>query len=67
MRINIGQQVKQNKIMSPCVGICQIDEKSQLCIGCFRSANEIAIWPQIDYEKASEIISQISKRSKSKK
>lgn len=67
MRINIGQQVKENKIMSPCVGICQIDEKSQLCIGCFRSVHEIAIWPQIDYEKASEIISQISKRSKSKK
>ena len=59
--------MNQHKIISPCVGICKIDEKSQLCIGCFRSAHEIAMWPQIDYEKASEIISQIAKRSKSKK
>ena len=59
--------MNQHKIISPCVGIYQIDEKSQLCIGCFRSVHEIAIWPQIDYEKASEIISQIAKRSKLKK
>ena len=59
--------MNQHKIISPCVGICQIDKKSQLCIGCFRSVHEIAIWPQIDYEKASEIISQIANRSKSKK
>ena len=59
--------MNQHKIISPCVGICQIDKKSQLCIGCFRSAREIAIWPQIDYEKASEIINQIAMRSKSKK
>jgi predicted Fe-S protein YdhL (DUF1289 family) len=29
---------------SPCIGICRIDESSRLCIGCARTAEEIAIW-----------------------
>ncbi|MDA7579649.1 DUF1289 domain-containing protein [Alphaproteobacteria bacterium] len=62
----MGQQVNQNKIISPCVGVCEIDVQSQLCIGCLRSTDEIAMWPQIDYEKSLELINQIAKRSISK-
>lgn len=62
----MGQQVNQNKIISPCVGVCEIDVQSQLCIGCLRSTDEIAMWPQIDYEKSLELMNQIAKRSISK-
>jgi len=62
----MGQQVNQNKIISPCVGVCEIDVQSQLCIGCLRSTDEIAMWPQIDYEKSLEVMNQIAKRSISK-
>ena len=51
-----------NKI-SPCVGVCSIDRKSNLCLGCLRSSDEIAIWPQIDNKKALEIMKEIKKRS----
>ena len=54
-----------NKI-SPCVGICSIDPKSKLCLGCFRSSDEIAIWPQIDNNKALEIMNKIKIRSNKK-
>jgi predicted Fe-S protein YdhL (DUF1289 family) len=30
--------------VSPCTGICRIDGASQLCHGCARSADEIAVW-----------------------
>ena len=43
-----------NKI-SPCVGVCSIDPKSKLCLGCLRSSDEIAIWSQIDNKKAIEL------------
>ena len=36
---------QMNKI-SPCIGICSIDPKSNLCRGCLRSSDEIAIWPK---------------------
>jgi len=62
----MGQQVNQYKIISPCVGVCEIDLQSQLCIGCLRSTDEIAMWPQIDYEKSLEVMNQIAKRSISK-
>ncbi|MGE3965458.1 MAG: DUF1289 domain-containing protein [Planctomycetota bacterium] len=29
---------------SPCTRVCQIDARSQLCIGCGRSLAEIAGW-----------------------
>lgn len=29
---------------SPCTGICRMDEKMKLCIGCLRSMEEIAQW-----------------------
>lgn len=62
----MGQLVNQHKIISPCVGVCEIDVQSQLCIGCLRSTDEIAMWPQIDYEKSLEVMNQIAKRSISK-
>ena len=53
---------RMNK-MSPCIGVCSIDPKSNLCLGCFRSSDEIAIWPMIDNQKALEIMKEIKKRS----
>lgn len=29
---------------SPCVGICQLDLVADLCIGCFRTRDEVAVW-----------------------
>ena len=50
------------KIESPCVGTCFIDDLSGLCIGCFRTAKEITIWPQIKHEKAKKILNDIKNR-----
>lgn len=30
-------------VLSPCVGICHLDDNG-LCVGCFRSGEEIAGW-----------------------
>ena len=51
-----------NKI-STCEGVCSIDPKGILCLGCLRSADEIAIWPQIDNKKALEIMKDVKNRS----
>jgi predicted Fe-S protein YdhL (DUF1289 family) len=34
-------------VLSPCVGICSLDE-SGLCEGCHRTSAEIARWPQMN-------------------
>ena len=56
---------RMNKI-SPCVGVCSINPKSNLCLGRLRSPNEISIWPQIDNKKALEIMKEIKNRSHKK-
>ena len=55
--------MKQMNKNSPCIGVCSIDPKSNLCLGCLRSSEEIAIWPLIDNQKALEIMKEIKKRS----
>ena len=53
---------KQIKILSPCIGVCELDIDDNFCIGCFRSTDEIAKWPLLDNQKALEIMEDIKKR-----
>lgn len=41
---------------SPCVGICQIDADTELCVGCFRSLDEICRWGQIPLNERERIM-----------
>ncbi len=31
-------------VPSPCVSVCRIDENSGMCVGCYRTINEIIDW-----------------------
>ena len=52
-------------IKSPCLSICSIDKKTGLCLGCFRTLKEIALWPKLDNIKKKNIIIQIINRKNS--
>ncbi|CAN5407818.1 hypothetical protein BH10PSE14_BH10PSE14_02280 [soil metagenome] len=36
--------VPVQRIVSPCVNICEIDPRDRLCRGCARTSDEIAGW-----------------------
>ena len=59
--------MRQKTTKSPCIGICEIDTIKNLCIGCLRTLDEIAMWPQMDDQRALEIIEEIKGRSLPKK
>jgi predicted Fe-S protein YdhL (DUF1289 family) len=40
---------------SPCIGICQIDERFGLCRGCARSRSEVATWTQATREAIDRV------------
>jgi predicted Fe-S protein YdhL (DUF1289 family) len=44
--------------LSPCVGICYLDEHD-LCEGCHRSGAEIAGWPQMSNEERLRIMETV--------
>ena len=31
-------------VPSPCISICRMDKNSGLCLGCFRTLDEIVVW-----------------------
>lgn len=47
---------------SPCINICQIDPKSRLCIGCYRSLDEIAAWSRLTDQERELIMARLPER-----
>lgn len=52
-----------HQVASPCVSICNINDDSGLCEGCFRTLDEIAAWSQLDNAAKREVWSRITLRA----
>ncbi|MXN67415.1 DUF1289 domain-containing protein [Stappia sp. GBMRC 2046] len=50
---------------SPCINICQIDRKSGLCLGCYRTLDEIAVWSTLSKEDRRAIMDELDARRSS--
>jgi len=37
-------QCIDNRVPSPCISVCRMDDSSSLCLGCFRTLDEIVKW-----------------------
>jgi predicted Fe-S protein YdhL (DUF1289 family) len=48
--------------MSPCIGICTLDRKSGLCLGCKRNIEEIGRWAMLDDQQRQAILDQLPGR-----
>lgn len=49
-------------IKSPCVLVCAIDEASGLCLGCFRTLDEIAGWAGFSAETRARLMDELPAR-----
>lgn len=52
-------------VPSPCVGICQSDEKGY-CLGCMRTRDERQNWQALDSDKKQKVIKLCIQRKKRK-
>lgn len=50
-----------NTILSPCVRQCCLNE-NDICLGCFRSMEEICQWTQVDNQTRQQIIHNAEQR-----
>lgn len=46
---------------SPCISVCVLDEQD-ICLGCFRSANEIAAWMGYSAADKRDVIMRCQQR-----
>jgi predicted Fe-S protein YdhL (DUF1289 family) len=52
-------------IESPCNKTCTMDAASGLCIGCFRTLDEIARWAAMSEAERADVIRALSERKRS--
>ncbi len=50
------------KIPSPCIGVCTLDPADRTCLGCLRTADEIARWAQMSEAERVQIVLQLRLR-----
>ncbi len=51
-----------SSIPSPCIAVCQIDDATDCCIGCFRSIDEIRDWPIMTADEKTQALTRIERR-----
>lgn len=42
--MSTSASVRAVEVHSPCINVCRLDAGSTLCLGCYRSVDEIANW-----------------------
>ena len=52
----------QNEIQSPCVGICTMDDATGLCLGCYRSLDEIKGWWDMNPQDQKKLLAALEER-----
>ncbi len=59
-----GDQVwKRAEIDSPCVKLCAVHPVEKICVGCFRTVEEIANWSLMSPEQRRRIMAELRGRA----
>ena len=54
---------EREEIDSPCIKLCSIHPSERICIGCYRSIEEIGIWSKLSPEVRSTIMKELPGRA----
>ena len=47
---------------SPCIAVCQIDKQTNMCVGCYRTMDEIMQWRTLTDDERDVIMHDIPQR-----
>jgi predicted Fe-S protein YdhL (DUF1289 family) len=53
----------RDEIESPCVKICMIHPEAGICVGCYRTADEIARWSAMPVPERRAIMAELAERA----
>lgn len=54
---------KRDEIESPCVNICVVHPETRICVGCYRSIDEIGAWSRMSPEARRDIMTVLPGRA----
>lgn len=58
-----SNQPADKPVRSPCVSICVLN-KQDICVGCYRSGNEISHWGKMSNQEKRQILQKMDERAK---
>ena len=50
------------RVLSPCIGICMLDQKTGYCLGCRRTIEEIGRWAMMDDAQRRAVLDKLPAR-----
>lgn len=53
----------RDEVQSPCVKLCVVHPEERLCVGCFRTIEEISTWSRLSHEERAEIMADLPTRA----
>jgi len=53
-------------MISPCINVCKITPDTQVCIGCFRTLQEIAEWSRLTDTERYDIMKRLKEKANEK-
>lgn len=53
----------RNEIQSPCIKLCVVHPEERICVGCFRTIDEIGAWSRLTPEARSAIMAELPARA----
>ena len=56
------EETLQEQVQSPCIGVCSMDDSTGLCLGCYRTMDEIQGWWDLDNTQKQVLIALVSAR-----
>ena len=55
------------QVPSPCISVCVLDPDGALCLGCFRTLDEIAAWGALDADAKRRVLASLPARAASRR
>lgn len=54
---------KRDEIDSPCIKVCLIHPAERICVGCYRTLEEIATWSRLAPGERRRIMAELPQRA----
>jgi uncharacterized protein len=52
----------EEEVQSPCISVCTMNDATGLCLGCYRTLEEIEKWWDLDNVQKQELVQKASLR-----
>lgn len=53
----------RNEIQSPCIKLCVVHPEERICVGCYRTIDEIGAWSRMTPEVRTAIMAELPARA----